>query len=394
MSRRDLRLLIFLAITLNLIVLVMFERGNRDLVKGDFKMYYTAAVALRTGHTADVYDPSYHDRAQRELMPSITPRYIKSYTHPPYELLIFLPFSLLGYQVARVCWLVVSLGLAALCGRLLRSYAAVFALFPLVLVLFEQQDSLLTLLALIGCWFAIRRGKDALGGFILGLALFRFPIIVPLAAILFLWRPRILRGLLISGSVVVILSVALVGPDGMRSYIRYVHGMASSSVTAVNDYYKMDPRHNPTLRGLVYQVASGGGETVSPRIAPLIPVATGILYLGALVFAWKVMRSKAQPEVKYSAAILVALLLSFHLLVQELILLALPLVLLRGFKAQWALAPFCAAPFVLLFYPDSQAWLALLLVAAAMFAYAGSFNAAFRMSQGSSAETPRAISAA
>jgi hypothetical protein len=325
-------------------------------------MYYTAAIALRTGHASELYSRDFHVRLQRQFLPSLARLDEKTYTHPPFELLVFLPFSFLPYKAACYCWITVTVLLAVLCGRLLANDAAVLALFPLLVIMLEQQDSLLALLILIGCWLTLRRGKEALAGFILGLALFKFQIVIPLGLVLLFWRRKTFPGLALSGVLVTLLSFVMVGPAGMLSYAHYLSGMAQHSATTVSQYYLMDPRTNPTLRGLTYELTSHGSESVAPAAARWLPVALILMNLLCLAFAWKFMRSDAQPEAKFAFAILLALLLSFHLLMHDLILLALPFTLLRRFPARWPLIPFYLAPLVYLFYPHSQAWLALLLV--------------------------------
>jgi hypothetical protein len=361
--RSDAVVLAGFLIGFNLVTFVLVQRNNANFEKGDFKMFYTAAVALRSGHTADLYSRDLHVSMQRQLLPSLPFHDVKVYTHPPYELLVFLPLSVLSYKVACYCWVAVTLLLGVLCGRMLSGYAAVLGLFPFLAILLEQQDSLLSLVILIGCWLALRESRELWGGFLLGLALFRFQIVIPLALVLLLWRPRLLRGLALSATLAALLSLAMVGPAGLRSYLSYVSAMAHDSATAVSERYQIDPRTNPTLRGLAYELTSRGGESVSPVAARLLPFALGLLDLLCLGFAWKFMRSDAQPEVKFSFAILLALLLSFHLLMHDLILLALPFTLLRGLPARWPLMPFYLAPLIYLFYPHSQAWLAVLLAA-------------------------------
>jgi glycosyl transferase family 87 len=355
-------LLAGLLIGFNFLVFVLVQRGNSDFEKGDFKMYYTAAVALRSGHAADLYSRDLHASMQRQLLPSLPLRDVKVYTHPPYELLVFLPLSFLPYKVACYCWLALTLLLAVLCGRLLSGYAAVLGLFPFLVIMLEQQDSILVLLALIGCWLALREGKHARAGFLLGLALFRFQLVIPLAILLLFWKPKLLRGLALSGTLVALLSLVMVGPAGLRSYFAYASAMAHDSATAVSQRYQIDPRTNPTLRGITYELMSRDRESVPPAAAQLLPVALGLLDLLCLAFAWKFLRTDAHPEVKFAFAVLLALLLSFHLLMHDLVLLALPFVLLRGLPARWPLAPFYLAPLLYCFYPHSQAWLALLLV--------------------------------
>ncbi len=361
-QRSDTALVAALLIALNLIAFVLVQRGNPDFEKGDFKMFYTAAIALRSGHASDLYTRDLHVSMQRQLLPSLPLSDVKVYTHAPYELLVYLPLSFLPYTAACYCWLALTLLLAVLCGRMLPGYAAVLGLFPFLVVMLEQQDSVLVLLILLGCWLALRRDLDSRAGFLLGLGLFRFQIIIPLALMLLFWKPKLLRGFALSATLVGLLSLVMVGPAGLRAYVGYVSAMAHDSAAAVSQRYQIDPRTNPTLRGLAYELTSRGAVSVSPTTARLLPASLGLAYLLSLAFAWKFMRTKTNPEVKFAFAVLLALLLSFHLLMHDLVLLALPFVLLRGHLSRWPLLPFYFAPLIYCFYPHAQAWLALLLV--------------------------------
>lgn len=363
-SRPGRLILAVLVIGLNAAFFLLIQRSNADLLKGDFKMFYTAAVALRSGHAADLYNRDYYMSMQHRLLPSLPGSDTKTYTHPPYELIIFWPLSFFSYKVAGYCWLATSILLGIACGRMLGSYVAVLGLFPFLAMLLEQQDSVLALLILIGCWRAWRGGREVLAGFLLGLALFKFQMVIPLAVVLLFWRPAIWKGLAISGAMVVLISAAMVGPAGMLSYARYVSSMAGDSTAAVSARYQMDPRTNPTLRGLTYEIVSRGRESAPPVVARIMPFAVALLDLLCLAAAAKFMLSDAAPEAKFSVAVLSALLVSFHLLMHDLLWLALPFVLLRGSRSRWPLSIFYVAPVVYLFYPTSQAWLALVIITA------------------------------
>ncbi len=353
-----------LLIGCNIVIFFLVQRLNADLVKGDFKMFYTAALVLRSGHASDLYSRDLYVSLQRQLLPSLPLQDVKVYTHPPYELLVFSPLSFLAYKTAGYCWLAISILLGLLCARLLSGYVAVLGLFPFLAMLLQQQDSVLALLLLIACWRALHEGREGRAGFLLGLALFKFQIVVPLALVLLFWRPAIWKGLAISGAMVVLISAAMVGPAGMLSYARYVSSMAGDSTAAVSARYQMDPRTNPTLRGLTYEIFSRGRESASPVIARIMPFAVALLDLLCLAAAAKFMLSDATPEAKFSVAVLSALLVSFHLLMHDLLWLALPFALLCGWRARWPLLIFYVAPVVYLFYPTSQAWLALAIVLA------------------------------
>jgi len=358
-------LLAGIVIGFNLVTLILVQANNANCQKGDFKMFYAAAVALKAGHSADLYNPDYYLNFQSQLLPSLPLTEIRVYTHPPYELLVFWPLAYLPYTVACYGWIAITLLLAIVCARLLSGYAAVLGLFPLLVALLQQQDSVLTLLILTGCWLALSKGRNDWAGFLLGLALFRFQFVLPLALILMFWKPRLLKGFALAAALVAALSFALVGSAGLRSYVNYMSSMAHASSAAVNEHgYTVDPRTFPSLRGLAYEVAGGGGgQSASPAVKRILPAALGLLELLGLVFAWRFMRSDAPGEIKFAFAVLGGLLLSPYLLMHDLVLLAIPFTLLPEGRARWALLPFYVAPFIYWFYPHSQAWLALLLVA-------------------------------
>ena len=294
--RSEAALLAGVVIVFNLLALVFVQRNNANFEKGDFKMFYAAAVGLRSGHAGEIYDPDFHVQLQRQLVPSLPPKDVKVYTHPPYELLVYLPLSYLPYKAACYCWIAITLILAVLCGRMLRGYTAVLGLFPLLVAVLEQQDSVLTLLIVISCWLALRDGRDGWAGFLLGLALFRFQFILPLALILMFWKPKLVKGFVLSGVLVVAVSLAMVGPGGLRSYVNYMSSMANASSKAVTQRgYIVDPRTNPTLRGLIYEVASRGGGSASSA-SRILPATIGLLELLCLVVAWRFMRSAAPTE--------------------------------------------------------------------------------------------------
>ena len=354
------RLVASLLISLNLLLVIGLQASNYRIVSGDWKMYYTAALALRSSQRADLYNPDVYTATQQRLLPDLPPDEVKTYTHTPYELLAYLPFSFLPYRVAAYAWMGFTTLLAVLCGRLLGSYVAVLGLAPLIPVLVYQQDSVIALLLLTLCWRFLQSDKFVPAGLMLGLAVFKFPLVLPLAVLLGLWKPRLLKGFVVSGAVVFAVSLLLVGSAGLHSYVDYVWHMARASSAAVSQQHQMDPRHMPTLRGVIYEIASGGARVGPSWTVPVTALAALVLLLAG----WKFMRSGVPDELKFSLAVLLAILLSYHSLLHDLVLVAIPFVLLRTFFARLFLLPLYCAPLLLLFYPDGQSWLALLLMGA------------------------------
>ncbi|MFI5095210.1 MAG: glycosyltransferase 87 family protein [Candidatus Acidiferrales bacterium] len=360
MDKSGKRLVASLLIGLNLLLVIGLQASNYRIVSGDWKMYYTAALALRSSHRAELYNPDVYSATQQRLLPGLPSDEVKTYTHTPYELLAYLPFSFLPYRAAAYAWMVLTLLLAVLCGRLLGSYTAVLGLAALIPVLVYQQDSVIALLLLTLCWRLLRSDKLVLAGLLLGLALFKFPLVLPLTLLLGLWKPRLMKGFAVSGAVVFTVSLLLVGSAGLHSYADYIWRMARDSSAAVSQQQQVDPRHMPTLRGVIYQIASGGTRVGPPWTLPV----TALAALALLLAGWKFMRSGAPSELKFSMALLLAILLSYHLLLHDLVLLAIPVILLRNYFARLLLLPFYCAPLLVLFYPNGQAWLGLLLVGA------------------------------
>jgi hypothetical protein len=354
----DRRLLAALLIGINLFVFVAIQRSNVGFAKGDFKMFYMAALVLRSGHSADLYDSELYVAMRQQSVPTASQADVRVYTHPPYELLIFLPFTFLPYVEACYCWVILTLLLGMVCGRLMRSQVAVFGMIPLLAVLWEQQDSIIVLLLLIGAWFALQRDRNVLAGFILGLALFKFQTIVPIGLLLGLWRPRLLRGLAISGAAAFAASVAMAGRAGMVSYWRLLLGMASSSLSHVSTQFHMDPR-TATIRGVVYALVSGLGDLGEPSRSRLIIIVTATICTFMVCLAWLFMRGDSTAKAKFSFAVMAGMLLSFHLYGYDLILLSLPFVLLAGSPARLPLAGFYVPLLVILWYSPAQPWLAI-----------------------------------
>ncbi|MGA8073887.1 MAG: glycosyltransferase 87 family protein [Candidatus Acidiferrales bacterium] len=321
--------------------LALFYAKRDGLAYRDFKIFYSGARILQAYPGTELYNLDLQARVQTELL-HIKPKEALPYNHPPFELLLFLPLAGLSYSLAFYLWIAISIACgivsAKLIGRELprlregwrwMPYALVMCLFPFFMVILEGQDSALALLLLVAAWVSMRRGADARGGFWLGLALFKFQVILPLAFILVFWKPKLLKGFSVSAALLGLISLILIRPAGLISYIYLLTGMARASSEGVSLKFGMDPRLIPNLRGLVYGIVSGGGGTLSHSWAAAVIVAVGVI--SAAVLVWTIRRmapthadSLEEFDLAFSLAVIVSLLLSFHILAHDLVLLALP----------------------------------------------------------------------
>jgi hypothetical protein len=239
-------------------------------------------------------------------------------------------------------------------SRTLGSYAALFGSFPFLIAMLEQQDSMLILLVTTGCWVALRKERWTLAGVMLGIGLIRFPIFIPLTLIIAFWKPITLKGFAFSSCIVSLISLALVGPSGIASYVDYLLRMGRESSAQISALYQIDPRTMPTIRGLCFIAGF-------PHL--YVPFALFIL-----LAAWKFMRSTRRSQDKYAFAICAALLVSPHSLMHDFTMLALPLVLFSS-PITLSLMPFYLAPLDFLLYPHAQAGLAVPLLATVALAF-------------------------
>ena len=104
--------------------------------------------------------------------------------HPPFSLLVILPFALLPYEQALLAWNMVMLGIFFgslwVCWRLLELPWCSWSILPAVTVfllcgpvqsqIIQGQWNFLLLALLVGTWWAIRREQQLLAGCLIGLA--------------------------------------------------------------------------------------------------------------------------------------------------------------------------------------------------------------------------------
>ena len=310
------------------------------------KIFYVGALIVRSNHAAELYDFELQRRLQTELL-HIRPEEWLPYNHTPFELLLFLPFARLSYVHAFYLWLVVSASLgivsgAALARKLPRlsqmwalfPYALIVCLFPFFLCLLEGQDSVLALILAVACWLSFRNASDGNLGFLLGIGLFKFQIFLPLAFILTFRRPKLLQGYALSAALVTIASAIIVGLMGLASYPRALLRMARACIREWDCFqFGMDPRLLPNLRGLLYGIASGGRAQI-----PIVRGRCGSGGIASRERPWLTTWNSGQTaqhrpgkytttettDLVFALAMIVSVLLSFHVLAHHHTVLAVP----------------------------------------------------------------------
>jgi hypothetical protein len=294
----------------------------------DFTIFYTSARLLRSGQASALYDLAAQYRMQLTFTDVSIRQGPLPFNHPPFEALLFLPFTGLNYWPAYLVWTALNSVMLALSVALLRMHfsqlAAVSplvlglgatAFFPVAIGIIQGQDVILLLFLFVLAVISLDRGNDAVAGALLAAGLFRPQLVVPLIVFVAVRRWRVLVGFTPVALVLGAISVAIMGWRGPLDYARFVLQLEGTGARAFG------PQAVPNLRGLVEQLP---GISPSGRGALLLILASSLL-----VFFVTLRRIHHGRDSVIFLSVLAAvstILISFHALVYDLSLL-LPMLL-------------------------------------------------------------------
>lgn len=307
----------------------------------DFSIFYTAGKCLAKGLGPQMYDVATEKRLQREF---ISPAKIGQgplpYTHPPFEAPLFVPLALLPYVTAYSVWNAISVLLLLGVVLLMRPYLSrlrehsetlpflmALAFFPVFLCRFEGQDSVLLLFVFAAVYVNMKLGRELVGGMCLGLALFRFQIVLPVLAVALLRRKwRLLTGVALVGIALTGISLAVVGWNSFWKYpqqLWYVYHLWELSPGQVGS--ALNPTYMPNLRGLTFALLGDG------PFAHLLTTIASLALVGLAAWKWKADPGHSDFDMGFALMVAVAVMVSFHLNSYDMTLLLIPLLL----AAEW-----------------------------------------------------------
>lgn len=305
----------------------------------DFRSYYTAGYMLRTGQRSLLYNYPAEQRIQDALVapaPAALPFFA-----PPFTALPFVPLSFAPYLVALLIFGIVNLALLALTVRVMRPHLRAlsarwpqtpallfFSFLPVGLTLVMGQLSILILLIDCVAFVLIEAGSPFLAGLILSLSLMKFQSAIPIAVLFLLWRRwRFTLGFFSGAIALGAISVWIIGLRGLVPYVHAIRHMSSLAGTPFQGAVGTAPRTMANLYGVFFM------------LAPTNHIATILTLIASLLLIlWAVTRRPSFP-----LALLVAMLVSYHLYPCDLTLLLLPICLLCNRLFAEDLSPHTAA---------------------------------------------------
>lgn len=288
----------------------------------DFTIFYTAGTMTRQGRAAQLYDLAAQTELQREFAPDVPTRaQALPFNHPPFEALVFWPLAFFGYQQAYWMWTLLNVAFLFLTLAQLRHLVsgapgssllflalAAAGFFPIAEALIQGQDTILLLLCLVSGLAFLKRNRDIAGGAMFALALFKFHLLVPIAVLIALRRPRMLLGLIPAAAALVAISVTIVGWHGAEAYMQFVLNLESTGAGGAIRTEDM-----PNLRGFL---ANLPGIALSPRAATILIGLTSAAVF--LVAAAAVRRQRGSLISTFAIASVTAVLIGFHTLLHDL----------------------------------------------------------------------------
>jgi hypothetical protein len=324
-------LIAVLALSLLLHVMTLWrERGNIAAAHGDFIIYYIGSQIWLDGKAQNLYDLEVQKEYQARFNVPFRPDPLP-YNHPAYELLLFLPLAFLPYEYAFIVWGMVNvLFLVAIVWLLsllidkentMLGALVWLAFFPVTATLWHGQDSILSALLLSAVFVSLSRGRDSVAGMVLALGLYKPQLVLPIALLLAIRRRwAAVLPFIAVGALLVSTSIIITGWLGAVQYVRLLSWINKT-------HYTIDPAYMPNLRGIFEGLSNLG---FSRGIIDLITVGTSIGVLCWSLLLWKSDGAvdDAMFDLRLAHLIVVTLLVSYHLYVHDLTLLAIPLTIL------------------------------------------------------------------
>ena len=300
----------------------------------DFRAFYGAGKAISLGQGGSVYSYSLQAEIQRKWI-GPNDRTLP-FLYPAFAALLFVPFSLLKYRAAFLAfdgfnlvlllffsrWAWRHLGLSGKHRWLLLAFVACYV--PVLMALLQGQMSFVLLCVYTAAYSLSEQKKDLKAGAVLSLALVKFQLAIPVILLLACWkRWRIVGGALLGAFFLAGLSLLIVGPTGLVTYLHGTTTMAHAtavSPVAAKATYAMFPSDMPNLHGLCFVLFRGGPLSVFASIA---------LSLAVIVMA--ALRPATVP-----AALCAAMLVSYHMQAYDMTLLLLPIVAAAAHELKFA----------------------------------------------------------
>ncbi|HEV7666026.1 MAG TPA: glycosyltransferase family 87 protein [Chloroflexota bacterium] len=281
-------------------------------IGGDYIAFHSAARLLLSGRGADIYDQAALAAVQDQLLGGRIANFYDAYRNPPFYVLLYVPFAALDLLPGYVLFTVFSLGCLALALWLLvaempalRSrwpglVILVLAFPPVYFGLIDGENATLALLLYALLYRSLVRGEDRAAGVWAALGLFK-PQLFVVFPLVFLARRqwRALAAYIVTAFALAVVSLLLVGPEGMQAWLRILFDQESGNASV--NAWRM-----ASLKSFF--------DSLLPRqmwLAMGLYLMTTLLLLSCLVHVWSSRRLNL--HLAWTFTVLTAVLIDPHL---------------------------------------------------------------------------------
>lgn len=287
--------LVCLALFWGVLIWVLVARIGLFLGIGvDFGAFHAAARTFLSDGPASVYDLDklavHVEPLRAYYVPEDAELRVLPVPYPPLFVLLVMPFALLPAHIGFIAWVSVNAGLVAwvlrdvvkrLGGTGWTTIPTVLLSLPVVLGLWAGQPVGFLLLIFYKVYRALERGDDLRAGLWLGLLLIKPQLAIGILAVL-VWKRRwhALTGAVIARGAVALLSLLILGADGLVTFYRSILDHASETPGAVDT---SGATEMISWRGIVALL----GQGLSEHQALAVTIVLSLLTLAVLPVIWR-----------------------------------------------------------------------------------------------------------
>ena len=280
-------------------------------IGGDYRAFYAAGEIVADGKIESLYELQTQFDYQKKLL--LEPKEFLAFAYPPHFALVYAPLAELPFRLSYVVHtILMAAALALACVMIQRLYPRLiespFLLFflaltayPILRSVFGGQNTALSILLIVGCWYYVRHERPLLAGVFLGLLFFKPQFALPLAGLFFLsgrWRVWVSAGA--TTLALFALNAAILGPDWVSAWIE-----------GVQNQFSLDGRISYTAM-VSWLGAAHGIFGASPAAADAVGWALSAATILAISWVWYAGGRTADFNAQMALASLCVILISPH----------------------------------------------------------------------------------
>ncbi len=317
-------------------LLLNFVAGNPPFyalgtpIMFDFSAYVVGGRMALNGEPAMLYDLLYQSQVQRSLYGGVELEAQNIYLAPPFVAYLHVPFAVLPYMVSVVVWALLTVALLVLSLRLLWPLVPHLHRYglPIVLVIafgnmpaFEllavgQNSAVSLIIFVLGLRLLLAR-RDFLAGSVLALGLFKPQLFILVPMLLLLQRRwRALGAWSVVAATLTIVSIVLVGFDGVHAYI---------------DLLTSDVYREQLAEGAAWKMLSLAALVRHLGLESFVPLVSGMALLALVALFGRHALKQGDDRhftLLYAVSVLMIFIVSPHLFLYDGILFLLPALIL------------------------------------------------------------------